>query len=193
VLRPGGFPSLKRDSSQFRTARSLLDSSAFKHPSLFEEPGASCRPALPVGRKADSGTPDSDDASPPGLLGAVVAHQARPGGDRPIISRSKSESNPAPDSTVGLSGLRRDSCALRWPEACGLQYEGALPDGSLYPRSRLRATLCISSDIGGAGDGTEESTRRVVRPISKKRPASAGWEPIFRTPLAAWRMSDIRH
>ena len=80
---------------------------------------------LPAGRKADHGTPDGDDALSPGLLGAAVANQEGPEGDRPIVSRSKRESNLAPDSTVGLSELRWDSCALRWPEAGSLEHEGA--------------------------------------------------------------------
>ena len=84
-----------------------------------------------------------------------MANQAGSEGERPVISRSEGESNPAADRTVGLSELRRDLCALCWAAARDLEHERAPPDGSIRSRAELRTALCISPDIGGAEDGTE--------------------------------------
>jgi hypothetical protein len=66
---------------------------------------------------------------------------------------SEGESNSNADSTVGLSELRRDSCALCRAAARDLEHERAPPNGSIRSGAELRTALCISPDIRGAEDG----------------------------------------
>jgi hypothetical protein len=70
-----------------------------------------------------------------------------------IRSPSEGEFNSNADGAVGLSELRRDSCALCRAAGRDLEYERAPPDGSIRSGAELRTALCISPDIGGAEDG----------------------------------------
>ena len=72
---------------------------------------------------------------------------------------------------MGLSKLRRDSCALCRAAGRDLEYERAPPDGSIRSGAELRTALCISPDIGGAEDGSERSSRQrhaLVRNLSNR-------------------------
>jgi len=88
-----------------------------------------------------------------------VANQVGSERERPVISRSEGESNPASDGTVGLSELRRESRPLCWPEAGGLEHEGAPTNGGIRPWAEPPAAPCISPDIGGVEDGFESPSK----------------------------------
>ena len=66
-----------------------------------------------------------------------MAYPAGAAGDESVIPRSERESNSASNGAVGLSELQRDSRALCWPEANGLEYEGAPSDGGFLPGAGL--------------------------------------------------------